>query len=80
MNLASSEISGKSGSKVSYFIQSATRSAIIIVVALVLARMQSGNTDTSTTRRFSRPLTRQYWSTTAIESESGPILQVPEIC
>ena len=59
---------------------SPTRSAIIIVVALVLARMQSGNTDTSTTRRFSRPLTRQYWSTTAIGSESGPILQVPEIC
>ncbi len=63
-----------------YFIQSATRSAIIIVVALVLARMQSGRTDTSTTLSPSSPLTPQYWSTTAMESESGPILQVPQMC
>ena len=58
--------------------KSAIRSAIIIVVALVLARMTSGITEASTTRRFAIPYTRQYWSTTAIRSEPGPILQVPE--
>ena len=51
-----------------------------MVVAFVLARMQSGNTETSTTRNPSNPRTWQYWSKTAIGSESGPILQVPEIC
>src|SRR5215831_5299342 len=60
--------------------KSATCSAIIMVVALVLARMQSGITDASATRSPSSPYTRQYWSTTAIGSEAGPILQVPEIC
>src|SRR2546428_517881 len=60
--------------------KSATRSAIIMVVALVLARITSGITEASATRRPSRPYTRQYWSTTARGSEADPILQVPEIC
>ena len=59
------------------FIQSATRSAIIIVVALVFALITSGITEASTTRRPSRPCTRQNWSTTAIGSDAGPILHVP---
>lgn len=62
------------------FIQSAMRSAIIKVVALVLARMQLGMIDASTTRRPSNPRTRPRWSTTAIGSESGSILQAPEMC
>ena len=32
------------------------------------------------TRRFSRPLTRHCWSTTASGSLSVPILQVPDMC
>ena len=36
-------------------IQSATRSAIMMVVALVLARITSGITEASTTRKFSSP-------------------------
>src|SRR5215470_11479194 len=60
--------------------KSATRSAIIMVVALVLARITSGITDASATRSPSSPYTRQYWSTTARGSEAAPILQVPEIC
>src|SRR5712692_5171275 len=60
--------------------KSATRSAIIMVVALVLARITSGITEASATRRPSSPYTRQYWSTTARGSEADPILQVPEIC
>lgn len=59
-------------------IQSATRSAIMMVVALVLARITSGMTEASTTRSPSRPWTWPYWLTTAIPSELGPILQVPE--
>ena len=61
-------------------IQSATRSPIIMVVTLVLARMQSGMIEASTTRRPSIPWTLPYWSTTAMGSESGPILQVQEMC
>ena len=61
----------------SAFIQSATRSAIIIVVALVFARITSGITEASTTRSPSRPWMWQNWSTTAIGSEAGPILHVP---
>ena len=60
--------------------KSDTRSAIIIVVTLVLARMQSGIIDASTILRFSIPWTLPYWSTTAILSEPGPIFQVPEMC
>ena len=41
-------------------IQSATRSAIIIVVALVLALTTSGITEASTTRSPSSPCTQQY--------------------
>src|SRR6266704_3489200 len=58
--------------------KSATRSPIIIVVALVLARMQSGMIEASAIRRLSSPCTRPYWSTTAMGSAAGPILQVPE--
>ena len=61
-------------------IQSATRSAIMIVVELVLARTTSGMTEASTTRRPWRPCTRQYWSTTAMVSDAGPILgDVPDM-
>ncbi len=59
--------------------KSAQRSPIIMVVALVLARMQSGITDASATRRPSTPLTFRCWSTTVSGSLSGPILQVPEM-
>ena len=61
-----------------HLIHSMTRSAIMMVVALVLARMTLGITDASTTRKPSMPYTRQYWSITAIESEDRPILHVPE--
>src|SRR3954449_13065419 len=60
--------------------KSAIRSPIIMVVTLVFARMQSGMIEASTTRRPWRPWTLPYWSTTAIGSEAGPILQVPELC
>src|SRR5262245_57472861 len=43
-------------------------------VRLVLARTMLGITEASTTRNPSPPRTRQYWSTTASLSESGPIL------
>ena len=59
-------------------IKSATCSPIIMVVAFVLARMQSGMMEASAMRSPSSPCTRPYWSTTAIWSEAGPILQVPD--
>ena len=59
-------------------IQSATLSPTRIAVALVLARVIWGRTEQSATRRFSTPRTRQYWSATAIGSESGPMRQVQE--
>jgi hypothetical protein len=55
----------------------ATRSAIMMVGALVLPPIRLGITEASTTRRPSMPRTRHSWSTTAIGSLSGPILQVP---
>ena len=58
--------------------KAATRSPITIDVTFVLARMQSGMIDASTTLRFWRPRTLPNWSTTAIGSDSGPILHVPE--
>ena len=58
---------------------SATRSAIIMVVTLVLARTTSGMIDASATRRPATPRTRSLVSTTAMASSSGPILQVPEM-
>src|SRR5262249_49263800 len=61
-------------------IKSAIRSPSIIVVTLVLARIQLGIMEASTTRRLCRPCTLPYWSTTAMGSDAGPILQVPEIC
>ena len=60
-------------------IQSATRSPIMIVLVLVLARITSGITEASTTRSPSRPWTWQNWSTTAIVPDGGPILQVPDL-
>ena len=60
-------------------IQSATRSAIMIVVALVLERVTLGMIEASTTRSPSIPCTRQYWSTTAMASDAGPILHVPDV-
>ena len=58
----------------------ATRSPMVIVVTLVLARMQLGMIEASTTRMFSMPWILPYWSTTAIGSLAGPILQVQEMC
>ena len=58
--------------------KSATRSPIIIVVTLVLARMQSGMMEASATLRPSRPWTLPDWSTTAMGSEAGPILHVQD--
>ena len=52
-------------------------SAIMMVGALVLPPTRVGITEASTTRSPCRPRTRQRWSTTAIGSLSGPILQVP---
>ena len=57
--------------------QSATRSPIMMAVALVLARGTWGMTDESATQIPFTPLTLHCWSTTAMGSESGPILQVP---
>ena len=59
---------------------SAVRSPIIIVLALGLERTTLGMMEASTTRRPSSPWTEQNWSTTALGSEAGPILQVPEVC
>ena len=59
-------------------IQSATLSPTRIAVALVFARVIWGSTEQSATRRFSTPRTRQYWSATAMGSESGPMRQVHE--
>src|SRR5207248_5403772 len=42
-------------------IQAATRSAIMIVVALVLERVTLGMIEASTTRKPCIPCTRQYW-------------------
>ena len=62
------------------FIKSLTCSPITIVVTLVLARMQSGIMEASTTLNPVRPCTWPYWSTTAIGSDADPILQVQEMC
>jgi hypothetical protein len=65
-----------SGRQLSARIKSATRSPIMMHVRLVFARTMLGITDASTTRSYSTPRTRQYWSTTASLSESGPIFAV----
>ena len=57
-------------------ITSERRSAIIKTVGLIAARTKSGMIDASMTFRFSIPRTFPYWSTTAMGSEAGPILQV----
>ena len=54
-----------------------TRSLIMMVVALVLARITSGITEASATGRPSMPWTWPCWLTTAMESLAGPILHVP---
>ena len=60
-------------------IQSTTRSPIIITVGCIPPpRRSCGTTEASATHRFCIPLTRQCWSTTVIESESGPMRQVPD--
>jgi hypothetical protein len=59
-------------------IQSATRSASVIAVALVSARMTSGIAAAPTTRSRSRPGIRPCCSITAIGSAAGPALQAPE--
>ena len=56
---------------------SAAFSAIIMVAAQVLADGIVGITDASTTRRQSRPCTRNSASTTAKGSLAGPIFAVP---
>jgi len=55
----------------------ATRSAIMMVGALVLPPTSVGITEASTTRRPSSPRTWHWLSTTAMVSLSAPILQVP---
>ena len=60
--------------------RSATRSAIMMVGVLVLARGIVGMREASQTRRFSTPNTRPWPSVTAIGSSERPILQVPEAC
>jgi hypothetical protein len=57
--------------------KSAARSAIMIVGALMLPPIRSGNAEASTTRKPLAPRTRSLSSTTAIGSASVPILQVP---
>ena len=61
------------------WMKSAMRSPMTIVVTLVLARMQSGIIEASATRSPSMPRTLPCWSTTDRASESGPILQVPDM-
>src|SRR5215472_9303881 len=62
-------------------IQSTTRSPIMITVAWAPPDLgMRGITDASATHNLLTPLTLQYWSTTAIGSASGPILQVPDTC
>ena len=52
-------------------------SAIMRTAALVLADGIVGIIEASTTRKLSTPWTRSWLSTTAWESEEGPILAVP---
>src|SRR6201989_157003 len=57
-------------------IRSEALSAIIKVEALRLAEIIRGMIEASTTRRFCRPCTRSWSSTTAHELSAGPIRQV----
>ena len=57
----------------------AMRSPIIMVVTFVFALTQSGMMEASATLKPSNPWTLPYWSTTAMGSDAGPILQVHEI-
>ena len=57
--------------------KSAARSPIIMQVRLVLAWATVGMIEASPIQRFSMPWTRRCWSTTAMGSDIGPILQVP---
>ena len=62
-------------------IQSTTRSPIMTTVAWLPPDLViRGFTEASTTDNHCTPFTLQYWSTTAIGSESGPILHVPDTC
>lgn len=57
---------------------SAAFSAIMIVGEFRFPLTTLGMMEASTTRRFSRPRTRVFESTTAIGSEGEPILQVQD--
>ena len=59
-------------------IPAAIFSAIMMVVALVLARITSGIIEASMTIKSSTACISQRGETTAIGSDCGPILQVPD--
>ena len=59
--------------------KSAMCSPIIMTVTFMFARTQSGIMEASTTRSPSIPCTLPNWSTTAIGSDAGHIVQVQEM-
>src|SRR5436190_4081712 len=59
------------------FTKSASRSPIMIEVKFVFAWLTTGMIEASPTQRFDIPRRRSFSSTTAIESDAGPILHVP---
>ena len=77
-NLAATKNGAKHHFAANSQISAAIFSAIMIVVAFVFARITSGITDASTTINPSTACISHFGDTTAIASESGPILQVPD--